>query len=192
MEEQILDCRGLACPQPVVETKKRLQEVTSGLLTVLVDSETAKNNVLKLAGSLRLEVAVRPQKSGFAISLRTDSAKAQTNVHGRGRTLLVTADVLGRGSEELGVLLMKSFFYALAENDVLPESVTLLNSGVRLACEGSPVLDSLAKLEARGVVLQSCGLCLEYFQLQDKRQAGTVTNMYAIVDQLLAAETVIL
>jgi selenium metabolism protein YedF len=192
MNEQILDCRSLACPQPVVETKKRLTEIKEGSLTVLVDNETAKNNILKLAGSLRLEAAARPQDGDYAVTIETvpDGEQAYRDVYGK--ALMITADVLGRGSEELGVLLMKSFLYALAESDRLPQSVTLLNSAVRLACNDSPVLDSLAKLESRGVIIWSCGLCLDYFQLKERLHAGQVTNMYAIIDQLLTTETVIL
>jgi len=190
MAEQILDCRGLACPQPVVETKKKLVEVREGALTVLVDNETAKNNVLKLAGSLHLEAVSRVEPDGFAVTL-TKTATPDVRCS-KGKALLITADVLGRDSEELGSLLMKSFLYALAESDCLPESVTLLNSAVKLACEDSPVLDSLSKLEKRGVLIQSCGLCLDYFQLLEKRLAGQVTNMYAIVGQLLTEEVIVL
>ena len=57
MRHDKLDCRGLACPQPVVETKKKLSELSAGTLTVLVDNETAKNNLLKLANSLGLTAA---------------------------------------------------------------------------------------------------------------------------------------
>jgi selenium metabolism protein YedF len=192
MDGQILDCRGLACPQPVVETKKRLTGIREGPLTVLVDNETAKNNILKLAGSLRLEAAARPQDGDYAVTIETVPAGEQAYGEMHGKALLITSDVLGRGSKELGALLMKSFLYALAESDRLPESVTLLNSAVRLACNGSPVLDSLTKLESRGVIIESCGLCLDYFQLKESHQAGQVTNMYAIVDQLLTTDTVIM
>lgn len=190
MAEQTLDCRGLACPQPVVETKKGLAGITEGLLTVLVDNETAKNNILKLANSLRLEAAARLAPGGFAVTLTKVNMPDVKDT--KGRALLITADVLGRGSEELGALLMNSFLYALAESDRLPQSVTLLNSAVRLACAGSPVLDSLNKLETRGVVIQSCGLCLDYFQLKEKLQIGQVTNMYAIVEQLLIEKVIII
>lgn len=190
MAEQSLDCRGMACPRPVVETKKKLAQITEGLLTVLVDNETAKNNIIKLANSLRLEAVARPEPGGFAVTL----AKVNTPdiKNSKGKALLITADVLGRGSEELGSLLINSFLYALAESDWLPESVTLINSAVRLACAGSPVLDSLNKLETRGVVIQSCGLCLDYYQLKEKMQAGQVTNMYAIVGQFQTEEVIIL
>ena len=190
MAGQMLDCRGMVCPRPVVETKKRLAECGGEPLTVLLDNETSKNNIMKLANSLRLEAVARTEPGGYAVTLTKANTPLAKDL--QGRSLLITGELLGRGSEELGALLMKSFLYALAESDCLPESVTLLNSAVRLACAGSPVLDSLSKLEAKGVVIQSCGLCLDYYQLKEKTRAGQVTNMYAIVDQLLTEEAIIL
>lgn len=190
MTGEILDCRGLACPQPVVETKKKLSAMEEGVLVVLVDNETAKNNLLKLAGSLQLEAAVRAEGGSYAVSLRKEKA-VPAAATGRPEGLLLTAETLGRGSEELGGLLMKSFLYALAESDLLPQTICLINSAVKLACAGSPVLESLDKLVARGVSVQACGLCLDYFGLKESLKVGEVTNMYAIVDMLAAGRLLV-
>ena len=45
-----LDCRGLACPQPVILTKKALDHLPAEL-TVLVDNVAAKENVAKFASA---------------------------------------------------------------------------------------------------------------------------------------------
>ena len=191
MTKEPLDCRGLQCPQPVVETKKKLMSMPAGTLTVLVDNDTAKQNLLKLAASLNMASASREEGGIFAVTLLKNEDLPVANEAG-GKTILVTADVLGRGSEELGALLMKSYFYALSESDHIPVFVYLLNSGVKLACEGSAVLDSLEKLATMGVEIYSCGLCLDFFQLKDKLQVGGVTNMYAIVDKLMLNANVVL
>ena len=44
-----IDARGLACPQPVLETKKALETGISGPLRVLVDNSTSKENVIRFA-----------------------------------------------------------------------------------------------------------------------------------------------
>lgn len=44
-----VDTRGLACPQPVIMTKKALTKENT--IEVLVDNVTAKNNVLRFASS---------------------------------------------------------------------------------------------------------------------------------------------
>ncbi len=44
-----VDARGLSCPIPVVKTKKAMETSPEDTLTVLVDTETAKENVTRLA-----------------------------------------------------------------------------------------------------------------------------------------------
>jgi selenium metabolism protein YedF len=100
------------------------------------------------------------------------------------KSLLLAQDTFGLGDEELGRILMKSFLYALAESDNLPEAIYLVNGGVKLACSTSPALDAMQRLAALGVKIYSCGLCLDYFQFKDSLEVGEITNMYAIVEQI--------
>jgi tRNA 2-thiouridine synthesizing protein A len=54
-----IDTRGLSCPQPVLMTKKSIEPVTKSV-EVLVDNDTAMNNVirfLKSAGFVRVETS---------------------------------------------------------------------------------------------------------------------------------------
>ena len=46
-----------------------------------------------------------------------------------------------------------------------------------MAVEGSPVLDLLRTLEAKGVRLILCSTCLQYFGLTDKVAVGIVGGM---------------
>jgi selenium metabolism protein YedF len=189
--KETLDCRGLACPAPVVEARKKINAMPFGTLTVRVDNETAGKNLLKLAESLSMEAVSREDEGGYTVTLLKEMSMPQLQ-EPQGKTLMVTADTFGRGSEELGALLLKSFFYALAESDRLPSAVYLVNSGVKLACDGSPVMDNLGKLVELGVEVHSCGLCLDFFQLKDNLRVGSVTNMYAIVEKLMNSRPVIL
>ncbi|WP_287154531.1 sulfurtransferase TusA family protein [Candidatus Solincola tengchongensis] len=55
-----IDCRGLSCPLPVVETRKHLERLSSGgKLEVLVDTGTARDNVSRLAAREGCDVEVR-------------------------------------------------------------------------------------------------------------------------------------
>ena len=48
--ETNIDCRGLACPLPVVNAIKAAEELRSGdVLTVLVDNEIAVQNLSRVA-----------------------------------------------------------------------------------------------------------------------------------------------
>ncbi|NLM51958.1 MAG: sulfurtransferase-like selenium metabolism protein YedF [Firmicutes bacterium] len=174
----------MACPQPVVETKRKLEAMSQGILEVYVDNETAKNNLLKLAASLGLETGVKEEDNIFTVTFLKEGEEKSAQISAKEKNLLLTADTLGQGDPELGKILMKSFFYALAESNHLPQSIYFINSGVKLVCSGSPVLDSLIRLQKRGVQLFACGLCLDYYKLKDHLQVGEVTNMYAIVAKL--------
>ena len=174
MVRETLDCRGMSCPQPVVETKKKLDSIAEGELAVLVDNNTARQNLLKLAESLRLYAASVEEKGEFTVVLSKSASPLEERGHAVRPVLLLTADTMGRGNDELGSLLMRSFLYALSEHDVLPGAVYLINSAVRLAARGSENLESLLKLSGNGVPVYSCGLCLDYFRLKDELAVGEV------------------
>ena len=42
-----------------------------------------------------------------------------------------------------------------------------------------------------GVEIFSCGLCLDFFKLKEKLRVGATTNMLAIAEYLLSADSVI-
>ena len=61
--EKTVNALGLACPLPVVETKKALEAMKeAGTITVLVDNEIAVQNVSRFAGSRQL--AAKSEKTG--------------------------------------------------------------------------------------------------------------------------------
>ena len=45
----IVDARGLSCPQPVLETLKEIKKGQSDEITVLVDTDTSRENVIRAA-----------------------------------------------------------------------------------------------------------------------------------------------
>ena len=79
----------------------------------------------------------------------------------------------------------------LVQQDMLPETILLYNSGAFLSCEGSDNLEDLKTLEAQGVEILTCGTCLNHYGLAEKRQVGGVTNMYEIVEKMTKASVVV-
>ena len=53
MTQKTIDARGLSCPQPVVLAQKAVKEGLSSF-TVLVNSEVAKENVLRLLNNNKI------------------------------------------------------------------------------------------------------------------------------------------
>lgn len=71
MSEKI-DARGRSCPEPVILTNKKMKELGKGLLEVLVDTETAKENVSRLAQQLGWRVEVNRMDEDYRLLLRKD------------------------------------------------------------------------------------------------------------------------
>jgi selenium metabolism protein YedF len=187
----VVDVRGLACPQPVILTRQALDKSAGERLTVVADDEAARDNIVKMAQSLSCRVEVEHQGSDFVISITKPedfgtALEPQENV-----LFLVASDSLGRGSEELGRVLIKSFFYALSEQGGLGKVIIFINSGVHLACTGSPVLDHLFELQQDGAEIFACGTCLDFFKVKEQLSVGQVTNMYNILEYLQKVPRVI-
>jgi selenium metabolism protein YedF len=105
----------------------------------------------------------------------------------RPSVILIASECLGRGSDDLGRLLMKNFVITLLELADQPAKILLVNSGVLLAVEGSELIEPFRKLSAAGIEILSCGLCLDYFKVREKLAVGSITNMYAIADAMLTS-----
>ena len=98
---------------------------------------------------------------------------------------------MGRGSEELGSVLMGSFLRKLCAESEKPGTIVFYNSGAKLVTEGSPVLDALDLLARAGVDLVACQTCLEYYGLTEKVRVGRIGNMQSIVGTLMRSDSVV-
>lgn len=192
-----LDARGLACPQPVILTRNAMKQ-TDRVVT-LVDNETSLTNVSRMATKAGWHVNVVEGDDEFRIELAKGEVVPQAGLLAAGSdnaanaplVLVVSSDTMGRGDAELGNILVRGFFHTLGEIHPLPQTIVLLNSGVKLACQGSPVLDDLCTLEAEGIEMLVCGTCLGYFELTQTLAAGQVSNMYDIAETMLGAGKVV-
>lgn len=182
-----VDARGLACPKPVIETKKALEGLTEGSIITIVDNKIAMQNVSKLAKSLNFDLDVTEKEEDYYISIYKGEGN-EDNIcevcEERDLVILFGKDTLGEGSDELGKILMKGYVYTVTEYNPYPKALLFMNSGVKLTVEGSEVLDYLKQLENEGVEILSCGTCLDYFDMKDQLAVGNISNMYTIVDTL--------
>lgn len=192
-----VDARGLACPQPVLQTRRAMQ--CADHVVTLVDNENAATNVQHMAQSAGWEAKVTQQGTDLVVEITRQEAARQAVPEVLGKAelvagplvLAVSGEKMGRGEPELGQILMRSFFHTLTEVQPRPDVILLFNTGVRLACLESPVLDDLRTLEAEGVQVLACGTCLGYFELKEKLAAGRVSNMYEIAEMMLRAGRVV-
>lgn len=279
-KEVMLDMRGKACPEPVIEAKKAMDADGTTYVKVLVDNDVSRDNVVKLGEYRGYENHVLEQEGNYivvlipptvvteelaaasALDIQTSNdlddldledifenefaaplGKVITNTtiaggdapfymtNGTGslersiaayekmkaekaamgapitqemespavqmptpvmpaqgvgdKVLLLTKDYLGEGSEELGRNLMKSFLYVLTEADVKPKAIYCINSAVNMLVEGSEHIENFKALESSGVTIGGCGICLDFYEVKDKVQVGTVTNLYAITESMM-------
>lgn len=279
-KEVMLDMRGKACPEPVIEAKKAMDADGTTYVKVLVDNDVSRDNVVKLGEYRGYENHVLEQEGNYIVvlipptvvteELATASAldiqtsndlddldledifenefaaplgKVITNTtiaggdapfymtNGTGslersiaayekmkaekaamgapitqemespevkmptpvmpaqgvgdKVLFLTKDYLGEGSEELGRNLMKTFLYVLTEADVKPKAIYCINSAVNMLVEGSEHIENFKALESSGVTIGGCGICLDFYEVKDKVQVGTVTNLYAITESMM-------
>jgi selenium metabolism protein YedF len=190
-----IDCRGQACPGPVIQVKNALEKARAGEpVSILVDNEAARDNVARFAASRGCKVAIDEDPgSGWTMTInppeedrRNEAGAEQGNV-----VVFIATGTLGQGDDKLGDILMEGFITSLTEQDIIPDAICLMNGGVKLAAEGSPLTDVLDDLVNLGCELLVCGTCLEFFDIKDKLLVGTVSNMYDIQERLLNAGSVI-
>ena len=110
----------------------------------------------------------------------------------KSKVILIQSEVLGRGDDALGGMLMAHFLRLLGESEKKPGSIILWNGGARLACYGSKVIDHLKRLAQQGVEILVCTTCLEYFDLMDKLLVGKPTTMVKSIDSMLEYDIVTL
>jgi selenium metabolism protein YedF len=194
---KIVDARGLPCPQPVILTRKALQE--DDAVTTIVDNETAQKNVTRMAEKAGATVRAERRDDGIYLHLAGAGALREEGVRQTGRApaggplvLVVPGEFMGRGEHaELGHVLIRGFFHTLGEVEPLPDTIIFFNSGVKLVAEGSPVLEDLQGLCTRGVEVLVCGTCLGYYGLKEQVAVGEVSNMYTIAETMLGAGRVV-
>jgi selenium metabolism protein YedF len=189
-EREIVDARGLGCPQPVILAKKALERQAS--VVVIVDNAIARENVRRLGVSSGCDVQTEDPGDGtFRILLtkrpgadpsraEADLTACETGAAPGPFVVVLSSDRMGEGSDELGGLLVRTFLHVLGEQERKPDAMVFYNGGVRLTVKDSPALEDLKALAAAGVEMLVCGTCTNYFNLTADVAVGTISNMYDI------------
>ena len=214
-DNRTLDLRGLACPQPVVETRRALLELgdnrESGL-TVLVDNPAAAENVSRFVASQGWKVGKRTEEQEtITLAIGRDpepgadnETEQTTETNSRNQpeprsmetpaptgVVYLNSDRMGSGDEKLGKVLIRAFLKTLPELERLPGAIILVNSGVFLATGRSAENDCLKELADAGCEILVCGTCLDFYNLKSELAVGRVSNMFEIASRLAGPEPVI-
>ncbi len=189
-----VDARGLNCPQPVILTKRVMDEKSGEEIITVVDNSTSLENVCKLAINQGYTYTIDPLGSETHIHMILEnSEQSMKQSSKKDLTIMVKSQYFGQGDDELGKILIKSFFYTLTEMGPELQNLIFMNGGIHLTTEGSPVLEHLQYLENKGVQILSCGTCLDFFYKKDQLKVGQITNMYTATEILYnASKTLVL
>ena len=156
-EREIVDARGLGCPQPVILAKKTLEREAS--VVVIVDNEIARENVRRLGVSSGCDVQTEDPGDGtFRILLTkrpgADPSRAEADLTACGAApgpfvVVLSSDRMGRGDDELGGILVRAFIHVIGEQERKPDAMVFYNGGVRLAVKDSSALEDLKRWRRR-------------------------------------------
>lgn len=188
-----IDCRDLACPEPVINTKKALDALPDdSILEVLVNAKSSVENVERFAKNSGYSVSFENEGAdtkitivkGFACTVNSSEEGSQY----LNKVLFLKDDKVGEG--ELGSMLVVGFLKSILELPKLPKAIIFVNKAVLLttADEDSDILKILKEIEKKGVEIFSCGVCLDFYKVSDKLKVGMIGNAYGTVDTLLNSE----
>ncbi|EAL2829551.1 sulfurtransferase-like selenium metabolism protein YedF [Campylobacter lari] len=188
-----IDCRDLACPRPVIETKKALEELKENEnLEILLNSQASKENVMRFLKSLNLNFSVKDVNDESIISIIKDSNIAQTQVKNlqEYNVLFLKSDKVGEG--ELGKNLMLGFLKTLKDLPNKPVKILCVNDSVLMNADCSHMaFEAMKELENLGVEIYSCGACLEFFGKTKELKIGKIGNAYEILNELFGKAKII-
>lgn len=183
-----VDAVGLTCPMPIIKAKKALKEIEEGLVEVSVDNQASKENLEKMASEMGLGSKTTSEGGVWRVVIEKKGAQAAAPKENQS-VVVIASDCMGDGDEELGKTLLKGFIYTLTEMEELPQRIIFYNAGAKVSAVGSESVEDLKELESRGVEIVTCGACLNYYGLEVG--AGSVTNMYSIIEKQMKAERII-
>lgn len=194
-----IDCRNLACPEPVIRTKNALDGLRVGeKLEILVNSIAPKENISRFLKSQNVEFSVEQNGAETKIAAVKGESKLElTNfdefvceITPKTKKTVVYLNEEYAGSGDVGVSLLAKFLGALLQVEK-PEYVICVNNAVKITTNRAhPSFKPLKDLEAAGVKILSCGSCLEAYKLVSDLSVGEMSNAYEVMQILTTHEQI--
>ena len=194
-----IDCRNLACPEPVIRTKNALDGLKVGeKLEILVNTIAPKENISRFLKNQNVEFSVEQNGAETKITAVKGESKLElTNfdefvceITPKTKKTVVYLNEEYAGSGDVGVSLLAKFLGALLQVEK-PEYVICVNNAVKITTNRAhPSFKPLKDLEATGVKILSCGSCLEAYKLVSDLSVGEMSNAYEVMQILTTHEQI--
>ena len=172
----LIDAKRLACPQPVLIAEEALNELTEGMIELLVDNEGAADNLSRFARKNGFFSEKVKEGNQWRVKIVKGSICAvpeeeKTQKQEKHLMLVVSTDSLGK-DETLGRMLIKGFFETMRVTEEIPATIFFVNAGVKLTTTNVETIPVLKELEGMGMEIYSCGTCLKYYNLEAELKVG--------------------
>ncbi|PWU03193.1 MAG: sulfurtransferase-like selenium metabolism protein YedF [Candidatus Melainabacteria bacterium] len=214
---KVIDLRGLACPEPVLRTKKLLDDQSVQLIDALVSDTSNVQNLERLARSQKVSFEWQAEGEFFRVLIsragtaretqkrktpgtdirhshkRTSPSLANLETKGSeiGTVILITKESFGEGDPDFSTNLLNIFLQTVLQSGHRPKAILLANTGVKLLAPNSPFAQVLKNFLEQGTEVLACGLCVEFYGLKKVIAQEQITNMFAICEYLFAADKVL-
>lgn len=196
-----IDARGKACPQPVMMTRKAIDEGENAI-EVLVDNQVASGNVKRLVEKMGYAVSIEQDEDIITlhaarnaeegtVSSASDTEQDHKMPEKTQTTVFISNKIMGGDDADLGEVLIKAFLGTLSEMSSPPEYISLMNEGVKLALKGTSTCEHLQELERKGSEILVCGTCTNHFDITEQIGVGVISNMFDITESFLNVDKVI-
>ena len=178
---KIVDAKGLACPQPLILTRKAIGEKI-GNFRVVVDDPISKKNIERYLKHEKKDYKISEEDALIYIDVISDlSAVEEVEEAEQVNKPVYVFKFNGVAEDELGKVLTEGFLATIKEVTPLPEAIVFYHEGVYLALDDSPYLEILKELEDLGVKLFVCGTCVKFYDVVERVKIGEVSNAYDIL-----------
>lgn len=198
----IIDARHKNCPIPVIMANKEIEKKIKSF-SIQVDNAIAVENLKKLADNKEYDLEIKQNQSDYTVVFSSNTISDQTanNFSPPDDTessdligdwvLFIGKETIGDGDPLFGESLMKMYFYTLSQGNTLPKAILFMNNGVKLPTNNTQIIQHLTVLSKLGCEILVCGACLDFYQLTKKLKIGSISNMYAISEEINAAAKVV-
>ena len=195
-----IDCRNLACPEPVIRTKNALESLKVGeKLEILVNSIAPKENISRFLKNQNVEFSIEQNGAETKITAVKGESKLELanfdefvcEITPKAKKIALYLNEERAGSGDVGISLLSKFLGALLQVENKPEYVICVNNAVKITTNRAhPSFKPLKDLEAAGVKILSCGSCLEAYKLVSDLSVGEMSNAYEVMQILTTHEQI--
>ncbi|NLC44976.1 MAG: sulfurtransferase-like selenium metabolism protein YedF [Clostridiales bacterium] len=187
-----IDIRGMTANQSWPLIQKTINEMGFSSITTVTDSLEKAREIQSMAEDNKMNSFLEESSGEYLIHfsqtvLQDGEKYSLPNVS----VVVISGCTLGRGEQELGKALMKSYFYHLRQCKPYPKSIIFINGGVALTVEDSELLKDLRTLAEKGVEILSSDTCLKFYGLNSSLAVGRAASMKEIVRRMNSGENTI-